>query len=138
MYLGRSKEAALAEVLMRDPSQDEIMWSDAETRRFATFAARDSLVLAMVHGAGLAYHRVEQSDVVAADYAVPQRISAHIHTLRGFDGLQYRSRFDSDELCVALFDRAAPKVELLMEGEKLDRAYVRGFLSDRGKRLADL
>lgn len=123
---------------MRDPSQDEIMWSDAETRRLATFSTRDNLVLAMVHGAGLAYHRVEQADVVAADYAAPQRISAHIYTLRGFDGLQYRSRFDSDELCIALFDRAAPKVELLREGEKLDRTYVRSFLRDRGKRLADL
>jgi hypothetical protein len=138
MYLGRSKDAALAEALLRDPTQTYVFWSDATVRRLATFRVAEALELALVHGPGLAYHGVEQVHVVSSDYSVPQQISKKVHTSNLYDGLQYRSRFDSDELCVALFERAGGKVELLSDGETLERGYIRGFLQARGKQLADL
>jgi hypothetical protein len=42
--------------------------------------------------------------------AAPQSLARRIHADFPVDGIQYRSRFDNDELCVALFDRADGKL----------------------------
>ena len=135
-YFGRTTAAALAETLLRDPGQDKVLWSDVASRREALIRAIQPLRLATVHGPGLSYFAIQQSDVVASAYDVPQAISARVHNETPLDGIQYRSRFDSDELCVALFERASPKIELVAGGLSLDRAMVSDFLRVRGKRLA--
>jgi hypothetical protein len=136
MYLGRSTAAALAETLLRDPAQDKVMWSDVMSRREAHVRIIERLRLATVHGTGLPHFGIQQADVVSSSYIVPQRISARVHAETSLDGLQYRSRIDSDELCVALFARATHKVELSAKGLSLGRSMIRDFLHDRGKRLA--
>ena len=135
-YLGRTTAAALSETLLRDPRQDRVLWSDVESRREALIRVVQPLRLAMAHGAGLSYFSVQQGDVASAGYDVPQGISARVHNETMLDGLQYRSRFDSDELCIALFERASSKIELVVGGLSLDREMVGAFLRVRGKRLA--
>ena len=136
MYLGRTTAAALAETLLRDPAQEKVLWSDVVNRRATRMETTASLRLVTVHGPGLAYLGIQQADVVSCSYEIPQKLSARIHAETKFDGLQYRSRFDSDELCVALFQRSSHKVCLLAEGLPLDRSMIRTFLEGRGKRLA--
>ena len=136
IYLGRTTDSVLAEVLLRDPTMEIFLWSDVEARREALIRNVAPLQLATLHGPGLSYFRVQQADVVGPSYTVPQDISSRIHIEGNLDGIQYRSRFDSDELCIALFERAAHKIELLRQSLPLDKTMVRDFLRARGKRLA--
>jgi RES domain len=76
--------------------------------------------------------------IAEADYTVPQELSLRIHDGFPVDGVQYRSRFDNDELCVALFDRADAKLELLVEGDRIDKGWARQILARRGYRLIEL
>ena len=135
-YFGRTTAAAFAETLLRVPGKEKILWSDVASRREALIRVIQPLRLVTVHGSGLSYFGVQQSDVVSSSYGIPQGISARVHNETTLDGLQYRSRFDSDELCIALFERASHKIELATGGLALDRAMVSDFLRVRGKRLA--
>lgn len=91
-----------------------------------------------LHGEGLAWFQVTAADIAEGDYAVTQKISNRVYGAFPVDGIQYRSQFDNDELCVALFDRADPKIELVSEGETIDPAWTREILAKRGYRLIDL
>lgn len=71
-------------------------------------------------------------------YETTQAISAQVHRETDLDGIQYRSRFDSDELCVALFDRADAAIELVDEGGAIERAWVESILEPRGRYLVEL
>jgi hypothetical protein len=52
-------------------------------------------------------------------YDLPQSWSAAIHALaRSFDGIAYHARHDDNEVCYALFDRAAKR--LVEESRTLD------------------
>jgi len=54
---------------------------------------------------------VTSAEIAEADYAVPQGLALKINAIVPVDGIQYRSRFDNDALCVALFDRADDKID---------------------------
>lgn len=69
---------------------------------------------------------------------MPQGHSLKINGFVPMDGIQYRSRFDNDALCIALFDRADHKVDLVAEGEPIDKAWTHQVLSSRGYRIIDL
>jgi hypothetical protein len=138
LYLGRSLVGALAETLLRTPSDRDVLWSRAEQKRQAAFRVSAPLSLAKLHGEGLAWFGVTAAQIAESDYAVPQDLSRRIHAIVPLDGIQYRSRFDNDELCVALFDRADAKLALLAEGDPIDKAWTRQILTRRGYRLIDL
>ncbi|MDB5479934.1 MAG: hypothetical protein JWO83_987 [Caulobacteraceae bacterium] len=138
LYLGRSPVGAFAETLLRAPTDRDVLWSRAGQRRQAAFRVLEQLQLAKLHGEGLAWFGVMAAQIAESDYTVPQGLSRRIHAVFPVDGIQYRSRFDNDELCVALFDRADPKLELLAEGDPIDKAWARQTLTRRGYRLIDL
>jgi RES domain len=138
LYLGRSPVGAFAETLLRTPADRDVLWSRAEQRRQAAFKTLEPLQLATLHGAGLAWFEVTAAQIAESDYTTPQGLSRRIHAIFPVDGIQYRSRFDNDELCVALFDRADPKLELVTEGDPIDKAWARQTLARRGYRLIDL
>jgi len=54
------------------------------------------------------------------------------------DGLQYRSRFDNDELCLAAFDRAKDALALKSRDCRIDRRWVHRTPFERGFNLLDL
>jgi len=138
LYLGRSPTGAFAETLLRTPADRDVLWSRAEQKRQAAFRTLEPLQVAKLHGEGLAWFGVTAAQIAEADYVVPQSLSRKIHAVFPVDGIQYRSRFDNDELCVALFDRADAKLELLAEAEPIDKAWARQTLNRRGYRLIDL
>ncbi len=138
LYLGRSPIGAFAETLLRTPADPDVLWSRARQKRRARFKLLDRLRLAKLHGEGLAWFEVTAAQISDEDYAVPQRLALRIEAVFPVDGIQYRSRFDNDELCVALFDRADEKLELLSQDEPIDKTWARQVLTRRGYRLIDL
>jgi len=138
LYLGRSPVGAFAETLLRTPTDRDVLWSRAQKRRGATFKLLEPLQLAKLHGEGLAWFEVTADQIAEGDYTVPQSLARRIHAVFPVDGIQYRSRFDNDELCVALFDRADAKLDLVAEGEPIDKDWTRRILARRAYRLIDL
>lgn len=138
LYLGRSPVGALAETLLRTPADRDVLWSRAQQKRQARFRLLEPLQLAKLHGEGLAWFGVTAAEIAEGDYTVPQGISQRVHAVFPVDGIQYRSRFDNDQLCVALFDRADAKLELVVEGVSIDKLWASQVLSQRGYRLIDL
>ncbi|MGW8191901.1 RES family NAD+ phosphorylase [Sphingomonas hankookensis] len=146
LYLGLTRDGPFAETLLRRPAQRSVVWSEVEKRRFARFRTVESLRLADIHGKGLGWEGVTIG-AIAGDhdgktypgaYARTQAISADVHATTALDGIAYRSRLDPDQLCVALFDRANHKVELVDEGEPIDRPWVDDLLKAHGKHVLDL
>jgi hypothetical protein len=138
LYLGRSPEGPFAETLLRSSRDRDVLWSRVQQKRQARFTTLAPLRLAKLHGEGLAWWQVTAAEIAEADYTVPQGLSRKINAIVPVDGIQYRSRFDNDALCIALFDRADSKIDLLAEGETIDKAWARQVLSSRGYRLIDL
>lgn len=145
LYLGKGLVGPFSETLLRTPADRDVLWDVVEQKRAASFVTTRGLRLARVHGAGLAWFRTTTA-AVAADfdpakpdsaYVVTQRISAIVHANTTLDGIQYRSRFDSDQLCIALFERADDAIALETEGETFDKAWVKSILKPRGYRLID-
>jgi hypothetical protein len=137
LYLGRSPIGALAESLLRTPSDHDVLWSRVQQKRHATFRLLAPLQLAKLHGDGLAWFGVTAAQIAESDYTVPQNIADRVHRISAVDGLQYRSRFDNDELCAALFERADAKLELVSEDSPIDKAWASRILARRGYRLIE-
>jgi len=99
-----------------------------------------------VHGKGLSFQGVTVADISAdhnveiypGAYAKAQAISAQVHATTDLDGIAYRSRLEPDQICVALFDRADHKIELVIEGKPIDRSWVDNLLESHGKHIVDV
>ncbi len=146
LYLGKTLVGPFAETLLRAPKDRDILWDRVQQKRAATFTTTRPLKLAKLHGEGLAWFETTAA-AIAADvgptgaasaYATPQAIAAHVHGQTALDGIQYRSRFDNDELCVALFERADAALVLNGEGDPIDKAWVKKTLTSRGYKLIEL
>jgi len=138
LYLGRSPIGAFAETLLRSPSDRDVLWSHVQQKRQAAFRLVEPLQLVKLHGEGLAWFEATAADIAESDYSLPQKLSNRVHGLFPVDGIQYRSRFDNDELCVALFDRADAKIELASEGALIDKTWTTEVLARRGYCLIEL
>ncbi|MFK3891364.1 RES family NAD+ phosphorylase [Sphingomonas sp. NPDC079357] len=146
LYLGLTRDGPFAETMLRRPAQKAVVWGEIAKRRFARFRTAELLRLADVHGKGLGWEGVTVGEVAAdhdgktypGAYAMTQAISATVHATTDLDGIAYRSRLDPDQLCVALFERADHKVELIEEGEPIDRDWVDDLLDGHGKHVVDL
>lgn len=146
LYLGLTREGPFAETLLRRPAQRAVVWSEVEKRRCARLRATEPLRLADVHGKGLGWEGVTVAEVAAdhdgktypGAYAKTQAVSAEVHATTDLDGIAYRSRLDPDQLCVALFDRADHKIELIEEGQPINRGWVDDLLEPHGKHVVDL
>ncbi len=146
LYLGKTLVGPFAETLLRTPLDRDVLWDQVARRRAASFTTTRPIRLAKVHGPGLGWFRTTTAGVSAdfdpvdnpGAYAVPQQISAEIYNTTRLDGIQYRSRFDSDEFCIALFDRADAAISLNAEGVPIGKDWNRTVLADRGYTLIEL
>ena len=146
MYLGKTLTGPFAESMLRTPGDRDVLWDQVAKRRTASFVTTRPIRLAKVHGPGLGWFRTTAASVAAdfdpvdnpGAYAVPQQISADIYKNTSLDGIQYRSRFDTDELCIALFDRADAAITLGAEGVPIGKDWTRELLAVRGYTLIEL
>lgn len=109
-YLGASFDAAFAETLLRTPANRLLAGADLAARTVSTGHLVRPVRLARLHGAGLNRLRIS-AETVHGPHDVCRRIAFALwsHPLH-VDGIAYRSRFDNDELCIALFDRASDAI----------------------------
>lgn len=146
LYLGQTPVGSFAETLLRRPGQRALIWSEVAKRRLARFRTLRPMQLAGLHGAGLGWFGITIAEIAAGHdettypgaYETTQAISAHVYRETDLDGIQYRSRLDTDELCIALFDRADAAIDLVDEGGEIERAWVEKVLEPRGRYLIDL
>jgi hypothetical protein len=102
LYLGQTPVGPFAETLLRRPAQRAVLWSEVAKRRLARFRT--------LRGPGLGWFGITIAEIAAGydkeanpiAYETTQAISARVYRETGLDGIQYRSRFDTDELCIAL------------------------------------
>lgn len=146
LYVGLTQEGPFAETLLRRPAEQAVVWSEVEKRRWARFRTIDPLRLADVHGKRIIFQGTTVAQVSGdhdgkkypGAYANAQAISAEIHATTDLDGIAYRSRLEPDQLCLALFDRADHKIELVESGLRIDRAWVDDLLESHGKYVIDI
>jgi hypothetical protein len=124
-YLGGSPAAAFVETMLRGRRHRLITRATLQARVITRVDALRPLRLAQLDGIGLAMMGVGGDTVHDADYAASRRLAlAAFRRDPRIDGLRYRSRWDDDCFCVAVFDRAGGAVNAKPEGERLDRAAV--------------
>ncbi|MEG8219607.1 RES family NAD+ phosphorylase [Sphingomonas sp. HH69] len=146
LYLGKSLTGPFAESLLRTPADRAVLWDRVQQKRAAAFVTTRTMRLAKLHGPGLAWFQTTAAGV-SADfdpaihrdaYATTQTISALVHAETALDGIQYRSRIDTDQLCVALFERADSAIGLVTENLPIGKDWTRKILKPRGYELIEL
>jgi hypothetical protein len=104
-YLGVTIEASFAETLLRSPPLRILSLADLDTRAITTFRLQRPVQLVQMHSDGLAKLGLT-ADMVHGTYEVCGRLARtlweHADTP---DGIEYRSRHDDQQLCIALFNR---------------------------------
>jgi hypothetical protein len=106
-YFGESLEAAFVETLIRGRSRLLVSLAELRDRVATTVPTARPLRLARLHSDGLVRLSLPASVPHGFPYGECQdlalAISEHSDEV---DGIEYRSRWDDSQLCVALFDRA--------------------------------
>lgn len=130
-YLGLSFEVALAETLPRNPESRLLAREDLAVRSVSTGRLARAITLVQLHGPGLARLRIT-AELLHGPHEACRQLALELWGHRRLvDGIAYRSRFDNDEICVALFDRAADALafhsteELLADERRLGRTLDR-------------
>lgn len=131
LYAGLSLEAAFAETLLRTPANRILSITDLEARTISSGRFTRPLRLVRLHGAGLKRLGVA-ADTILGPYPICRALALALWSHSDEpDGIAYRSRFDNDEICIALFDRARDGVEIVESAEMMSDWNRIGGLLDR-------
>jgi len=111
-YLGDSPEVAFAETLVRQSHSRMVQQSQLEQRSASRVPVVRDLKLARFHGPGLVRLGVVAEVAHGHPYERCQSIALDLWKHPDVvDGIEYRSRWDNDRLCMALFDRASDALD---------------------------
>jgi hypothetical protein len=110
-YFGETPGVSVLEALVRGAEEclvDRTRW---EARSITRIGLAEPLRMLQFEGKRLPQFGVGMDRASAADHGECQQLSAEIHaSFPSVDGIQYRSRWDPEKLCWALFARASRKV----------------------------
>ena len=111
-YFGRSVDVAFAETLLRNPAYRLLSRVDLDERSISTAHLTRDIRLVKLYGPGLSRLRIT-AETVHGPHDTCRKLALELwrHD-ESVDGIAYHSRFDDDELCVALFDRARDGVAI--------------------------
>lgn len=111
LYLGESPAVAVLETLVRGADRcivDQRLW---DARSVSRIYLASELRVVQLEGAGLKRFGIGAERVHAGGYRECQELSATLHADHpDVDGIQFRSRWDTSQLCWAVFDRAKHKI----------------------------
>jgi hypothetical protein len=94
-------------------------------RSASSLAIKAPLTMLHLEGKGLASFGIDAATVSRGDYRACQDLAQRTHAqLDTVDGIQYRSRWDTSELCWAVFDRAVHKLGDVLGTQPLDNPAV--------------
>lgn len=111
-YLGDSPEVSVAETVIRQPHTRLIAISTLQSRLVSRLAVLRELRLVRFHGPGLLRLGIGAEVAHGHPYARCQDLALELWRHDdAVDGIEYRSRWDNDRLCYALFDRAADALD---------------------------
>jgi hypothetical protein len=123
-YLALTLEGAFAETCLRAVGAQFVATSYLRARAFTTIRATGLLRLVAAHGSGLA--RTGATSIVSGgEHTLAQIWSRAIHDHPSSpDGLLYRANHEHGEICAALFERSA---------DRLNFGQTVGLLADRAR-----
>lgn len=131
-YLGASLAASFSETLLRNPPRRLLSLRELRIRRVTAFRLTRDLRLVAFHSAGLVQLGLTARESHGS-YDVCGRW-ARVFWMHSDapDGIEYRSRHDDAEFCIALFDWASAAIEEssvadLMAEEQRMRALLRHY-----------
>ena len=129
-YFGATLGVAILETLVRGLKVPIIPRGELKLRGASSVALAAPLRMLQLEGKGLASFGASAHEVAGNDYAPCQDLARRAHeTLDDVDGIQFRSRWDTSELCWVLFDRAEAKLGAVLGTQRLDDpAVVRAAL----------
>lgn len=108
LYAAERLEGAFVETILRRPSGRILRREYVNQRSWTALRLGRPLVLAKLHGEGLQAYGVDAGQLGIDDYRHSRALALSIFThLPAIDGLAYRSRYNNDEICYAVFDRVA-------------------------------
>ena len=112
LYVGLSRACALAETLLRNPHRLMVATAEIADRAAAELICHRALRVVKLYGAGL--QTVGTDNAISTGPYEPCGLWSDAlwdHSDRP-DGIVYHSRHDSDQLCVALFQRPDMEFEI--------------------------
>jgi RES domain len=137
-YFGRTRDAAFAETMVRQPPVRVISRAFADTLGFAEFTPRRTLHVVQSYDAGLV--RIGATSAIASGaHGIARRWSRAFweHPSKP-DGIQYRCRHDDGEMAIALYDRCASALrEEQRVGIREDTVWFGSVLDRYGLALDD-
>ena len=107
LYASRRLEGAFVETILRRPKGRILRPEFVNERAYTVLRLERSLRLAKLFDEGLQAFGVDAGEIGADAYALSRELALRIHG-SGVQGLAYRSRYNTGELCYAVFDRVAP------------------------------
>lgn len=124
-YFGATPGVSIIETLVRGLKVPIIPRDELKLRGASTVALTAPLRMLQLEGKGLPSFGLSAHEVCGSDYAACQDLARRIHgSLDAVDGIQYRSRWDTSELCWAVFDRAEAKLGAVLGTQRLDDPAV--------------
>jgi hypothetical protein len=121
-YLGEHTRGAFVETFLREGRVKLVGEAELRAREWSSLEVVAPLRLVTCHGPALTDLRTT-SAISSGAYSRSRAWAAALHCHPDSpDGLRYRSRHDDDELCVALFTRAAAKLRVTATHSLLDPA----------------
>ncbi|MBW3629508.1 MAG: RES family NAD+ phosphorylase [Gemmatimonadetes bacterium] len=110
-YAGASSAVSLLEALVRNASNRVVEQSALNARVLSSLVSQQELRLFQFEGPGLAHLGVGAERAHGEPYDECQQLALDVWSaLPAVDGIQYRSRWDTSQICYAIFERAAAKI----------------------------
>lgn len=124
-YFGATPGVTLLETLVRGLSIPIIARSALRARGLSAVAVAEPLRMLQLEGKGLSSFGVSAHEISGPGLAECQDLARRVHEkLPEVDGIQYRSRWDTSELCWAVFDRARGRVSNVLGTQHLENPAV--------------
>ncbi|HEX6367936.1 MAG TPA: RES family NAD+ phosphorylase [Longimicrobium sp.] len=110
-YFGATPGVTLLETLVRGLEVPIIARSALHARALSAVAVAEPLRMLQLEGKGLHSFGISAHEISGPDLTGCQDLARRVHEKVGeADGIQYRSRWDTSELCWAVFDRARTRL----------------------------
>lgn len=124
-YLGDSPEVSVAETIIRQPITRLVTRARLAERSVTRIPVLRDLRLVRFHGPGLVRIGIGADVAHGHPYDRCQSLALSFwNDSDTVDGIEYRSRWDNDRLCFALFDRAADALDAPDQSLDLDDPRV--------------
>jgi hypothetical protein len=124
-YFGATPGVTILETLVRGLKVPIIPRAALQVRGLSAIALAEPLRMLQLEGKGLPGFGLSAHEIASPDVADCRDLTQRVHEkLPDVDGIQYRSRWDTSELCWAVFDRARGRIGTVLGTQPLDNPAI--------------